>query len=105
MLTKDSIFSLPALEKITIPAWGEIYIRTITVADSIELEEKYKELGKKGPDLVVLTVIYAVCDEQGNRLFTLDDYAKLSQQPYGAMLGVFNHVNAKNATVDELKKS
>lgn len=45
---------------------------------------------------MALSFIFGVCDDKGNRLFTLDDLDKINQINFKAMLSVIKEINKLN---------
>lgn len=81
-------------QKITIPEFdGDIYIRQISVG---EQEQIAKYLEKQKGNNMALSFIFGVCDDKGNRLFTLDDLDKINQINFKAMLSVIKEINKLN---------
>lgn len=72
---------------------GDIYIRQITVG---EQEQIAKYLEKEKGNNMALSFIFGVCDEKGNRLFTIDDLEKINQINFKAMLSVIKEINKLN---------
>lgn len=72
---------------------GDIYIRQITVG---EQEQIAKHLEKEKGNNMALSFIFGVCDEKGNRLFTIDDLDKISQINFKAMLPIIKEINKLN---------
>ncbi|UZA15848.1 phage tail assembly chaperone family protein, TAC [Moraxella bovis] len=72
---------------------GDIYIRQITVG---EQEQIAKHLEKEKGNNMALSFIFGVCDEKGNRLFTIDDLDKINQINFKAMLSVIKEINKLN---------
>lgn len=72
---------------------GDIYIRQITVG---EQEQIAKHLEKEKGNNMALSFIFGVCDEKGNRLFTIDDLDKISQINFKAMLSIIKEINKLN---------
>lgn len=72
---------------------GDIYIRQITVG---EQEQIAKHLEKEKGNNMALSFIFGVCDNKGNRLFTIDDMEKINQINFKAMLSVIKEINKLN---------
>lgn len=72
---------------------GDIYIRQISVG---EQEQIAKHLEEKTGNNMALSFIFSVCDEKGNRLFTIDDLEKINQINFKAMLSVIKEINKLN---------
>lgn len=72
---------------------GDIYIRQISVG---EQEQIAKHLEKEKGNNMALSFIFGVCDEKGNRLFTIDDLDKINQINFKAMLSVIKEINKLN---------
>lgn len=68
---------------VTVPKWGTVYIRDVTVA---EVEEQTDDTAdKKDRRRIARAVARVLCDEKGTRLFDPDDpddVALLAKQPW-----------------------
>lgn len=92
LLASLSVINEP--KKINIAEFdGDIYIRQITVG---EQEQIAKHLEKEKGNNMALSFIFGVCDEKGNRLFTIDDLDKISQINFKAMLSIIKEINKLN---------
>lgn len=92
LLASLSVINKP--KKINIAEFdGDIYIRQITVG---EQEQIAKHLEKEKGNNMALSFIFGVCDEKGNRLFTIDDLDKISQINFKAMLSIIKEINKLN---------
>lgn len=101
-LTRDQILSASdsKTEKVHVPQWGgDVHVRSLTAAERDQWEEAQLERSKKrGVESVSVRmansrarlVAFTCCDEQGNRLFTDDDVARLSQKSAAAVVLVYN---------------
>lgn len=86
-------------KKINIPEFdGDIYIRQISVG---EQEQISKHLEKEEGNSMALSFIFGVCDEKGNRLFTIDDLDKINQINFKAMLAIIKGINKLNGLDDK----
>lgn len=96
-LKSTLISSLSAInkpQKITVPEFdGDLYIRQITVG---EQEEIIKHLEKNKGNNMAISFIYAVCDENGNRLFGIDDLEDINQINFKVMLSITKEINKLN---------
>ncbi|OAV09496.1 phage tail assembly chaperone family protein, TAC [Moraxella catarrhalis] len=72
---------------------GDIFIRQISVG---EQEQIAKQLEKEKGNNMALSFIFGVCDEKGNRLFSLDDLDSINQINFKAMLSVIKQINKLN---------
>lgn len=72
--------------KVTVPRWGEVFVRALTVA---EVEEQSKDTADKSDkNRIARGAARLICDEAGNRLFDPsddDDVALLAQQPWSLL--------------------
>lgn len=103
----SSLSAVNEPKKINIPEFdGDIYIRQISVG---EQEQIAKHLEKQKGNNIALSFIFGVCDEKGNRLFTIDDLEKINQINFKAMLSVIKEINKLNGldadTADHEKNS
>lgn len=72
---------------------GDIFIRQISVG---EQEQIAKHLEQQKGNNMALSFIFGVCDEKGNRLFSLDDLDSINQINFKAMLSVIKEINKLN---------
>lgn len=119
VLTKDEILAMVDLEiqPVFIPEWKNkcIYVKGLTGTERDEFEESVY-LSKSGGDsgnnfknfrakLVAMTA----CDENGNRLFTLDDTEALGKKSAAALERIYKVAEAlsgfRKKDVDELTKN
>ena len=82
---------------VTVPKWGTVYVRDVTVA---EVEEQTNDTAdKKDKQRIARAVARILCDEQGNRLFDpedQDDVALLARQPWKLLSKVIAEGEAGN---------
>ncbi len=75
-----------------VPEWGgDVFIRVLSAEDQATLSDETDP--KRMP---VKVLIYALVDEQGERLFTDEDFAELMQEEFPVILRVFTeaaHLN------------
>lgn len=75
-LTRDAILSADDLPRreVPCPEWGgSVWVRSITLAERLELMPLVKSDG----DITAEMVALCACDEAGTRLFALDDAQRL----------------------------
>lgn len=86
-------------KKINIPEFeGDIYIRQITVGEQAELVETVEQ--GKASDLAT-TFIFGVCDENGNRLFSLDDLEQVNKINFHTMMKIAKEINQFNGVTKD----
>lgn len=86
-------------KKINIPEFnGDIYIRQITVGEQAEFVEIIKQ--NKASDLAI-TFIFGVCDENGNRLFTIDDLEQVNKINFHTMMKIAKEINQFNGVTKD----
>lgn len=134
ILTASDILTaadMPPPERVEVPEWGgAVFVRTLTAGERDRLEkaildarpqedknkdkDKNEEADKRRQTIVPpnfrgLLVSLAACDEQGKRLFTDADVAKLSDKSAAAMSRVFDVAlrlsGFTDADVEELQKN
>ena len=95
------------IKEIDVPAWGKVYIRSLTAAERNELEVRATE--KKLDNFRVTLVGLSLCDENGKQLFTRQEFAKLGAKSAASVGFVFDEAVSLNKIgkqdVDELKKT
>jgi hypothetical protein len=89
MLTREQILaSKPKVKKIEVKELGgEIYIRQLTAKDQDEMERNHLKDGRYDYPRV-LNAIYAICDENGERMFSEKDFDEVAQIPGKALMKV-----------------
>jgi|SRR5882672_1050809 len=92
VLSREQILAAPDLqiEQVAVPEWGEaamVNIRVFSGADRDAWEASVLENGKANMDnLRAKLLSFAICDEQGTRLFSMSDVAALGNKN-GVALG------------------
>lgn len=104
-LTKDQILEAIDLknEPVDVPEWGgSVLVRNMTGADRDAFESAMVSIdadGTRKPDMSNLRaklVAMTVVDDSGNRLFTLDDVARLALKSAAALERVFSAAQRLN---------
>ena len=99
VLTREEILSFNdlSMEIVNVPEWGgDVKVRCLTGGERDELESlvvREKGDGDKNIDLSnfrARLVALSAIDENGNRLFTLDDVKELAKKSAKALDRVFN---------------
>ena len=74
------------VESITLPVWGEVFVRSMSLKDQIAWEKSFSRKSGKG-DVVIEAendevmcrhLTYTFCDKDGNLLFQPDEWERLS---------------------------
>jgi hypothetical protein len=91
-----------------IPEWGcTVYIRTMSAGERDRYEAAH--LANPYQDARARLAAETVCDELGNKLFTADDVAAISQKSCKALDRIFaaamHHNGVTKDDIDELKKN
>lgn len=82
-----------------VPGWPPVYVRTLSVDDQMALTENHE-----AKDVPVLILIHALCDENGDLLFTEDDLPALRRQPFPRIILAFGEAAKRNGlSNDELE--
>ncbi len=98
-------------KKVTLPD-GELYIKALTAMEQEEFESAI--LGADGKaktdvSLKAIMVIMSAEDEEGNKVFTMDDLKTLGEMPAADINKMFNEAqklnNISDADIDELTKN
>lgn len=83
---------------VTVPVWGTVYVRSLTVA---EVEEQADDTANKDDkNRIARGAARLICDEKGKRLFdpaNKDDIALLASQPWDLLRVV---VSASQADIE-----
>lgn len=114
MLTKEQILQTNDLPKelVKVPEWdGEVYVRTMTGAERDNFEQSLViSKGKMNlANIRARLCALAICDENGNRLFTDSEIEQLGQKSAAALDRIFevtqklNGIGAKD--IEELEKN
>ncbi len=97
-------------EKVTLKAFGDVYVKALTIKEQEEFETlAMDDTGSMKTDISIksLMVVKSVEDEQGNKLFTMDDMDQLSTMPSAPINKLFsvssrlNNITEKD--IEELK--
>lgn len=114
MLTKKQILQSNDLSKelVKVPEWnGEVYIRTMTGTERDQFEQSLA-ISKDKLNLANIRArlcALAICDEDGNRLFTDSEIEALGQKSAAALDRIFevaqrlNKIGAKD--IEDLEKN
>ena len=91
MLTRDQILNCQDLkkERVDVPEWGgEVYVKSLTALerDRFELQAQNKAVQNHRAFVVAM----AVCDAEGNKLFTEADIVKLGNKSAAALARIFD---------------
>lgn len=83
--------------KVTVPKWGDVYVRDVSVA---EIEDQTEDTGdKKDKHKIARAAARVLCDAEGNLLFSADDpedVALLARQPWKLLSAVIVEGNSGN---------
>lgn len=99
-LTAADIFAAkPEIYKYTVESLkGDIYVRLLTPVDRRAMAKFVgKDLDSKS---IAANIIYGVCDEDGNRIFTEADYERIDKLPETKIAAMFRAVLEANK-IDE----
>jgi hypothetical protein len=96
MLSRDDILAAPdlATDQVKVEAWGgEVRIRELSAAEMEEFSAWQETLKADGKSARILSMagllVFCIVDQDGNRLFTLDDAPKLAGKNTKALTTVF----------------
>jgi hypothetical protein len=85
-LTRDAIQQVKdrPIEKVDVPEWnGLVYVRTLS-----GLEANQTKTFHESPNTLALYVAMVACDEQGDRLFSIEDADWLGEKDSGVLLRI-----------------
>lgn len=117
-LNRDAILAAQDLktQRVNVPEWGgEVIVRTMTGVERDELEGIMAMQSTKATpaerlrNFRALTVALCTVDEQGNRLFTLEDVEALGKKSTASLTRIFTVAQVLSAlteaAVEELVKN
>jgi hypothetical protein len=88
------------VEKIAVPEWGgDYFIRVISGSDRDAFEDSYAD--KKMKSFRVRFLVLALCDKDGERIFSNDDVSELSKKSAIVINRVFEAAWKSNAFTQE----
>ena len=99
LLSKNEIKEIDDLpsKTVEIPEWGgSIKLRMMTTKSRMDFEKKQSQV-KTNEGVVVLLVLYSCVDEDGNRLFSDDDYDFLASRSPKALMTLFETATELNS--------
>lgn len=106
-LTRESILAAKDLSLVEVetPEWvGSVWVRGLTAHERTELEKSRSDVGDQRLALVVL----CSCDQEGKRLFTLEDVEALGEKNWEPVQRIFEKALELNGmgrqAVEKLKK-
>jgi len=117
MLTKEDILNARDIVKelVQVPEWGgEVYVKSLTGAERDQFEASVVEMRGSNQRFNMKNVraklaAIAICDEAGERLFSAEDVATLSQKSAAALDRVFGVASRlsglSSEDVDNLRKN
>ena len=96
MVTKDSFLDYgrqKTFERLEIPGLGEIFLRKLSGAG----RDRYVAAMAREPELMSSElVVDCVCDENGKRIFSVDDVRAVAQMPMRMIEPIVDAVNEAN---------
>jgi len=117
-LTKDAIKgtkSTPKMKKVEVPEWGgHVFVRELTAHGRDRFEDATfafnTETGKvemrQGQQRRALFLVLAVCDENGDAVFTDDDVSWLGEMEFSVIDRIYQEAQKINGmTVEEATKN
>ena len=100
MNLRDKYLSLKSgkVGSVEVESWGTVHIRALTLSDL----DKLKTLNEA--EAIVSGVLFGVCDDQGQRVFTEGDKETLlNSTPFGVLAAVAEAVGTHNGlTADKV---
>jgi hypothetical protein len=87
------------IKRLEIPEWdGVVYIRSISGRERDDIEcifaDENQELSEKLRNMRARMAVLSVCDNEGNRLFTLQDMEWLGEKNANALNKIFTEARA-----------
>lgn len=113
-MLRDNIFSAIDVKtrKVEVEEWGvTLYVRTMSGHNRASFNQMASQLEKqnRSADADTWLVILTACDENGNLVFTHEDFEKLNQKSYAAITKVAREALVVNGllpdAISEAKKN
>jgi hypothetical protein len=101
-LNRDQILTVPDLprEEVFVPEWdGSVFVKTLSMAESLALSEAMKAHADEAQAGVILA--FTLCDEDGCRLFTESDIAYLNGKASGPLVKLLRASERLNKLTSE----
>lgn len=117
LLSRDNILAVTTFKKelVSVPEWGgDVYIRVMTGAESdvfteMILAHEEQHGNNRLPHLKAVLAILTVCDDQGGRIFDMNDLDMLLSKESNALSKIFDVSRRLNGltpdTQDEITKN
>lgn len=109
---RDLVLQAQDLKRVpvVVPEWNcTVYVRTLTGAERVALEQLQKELADDELSLICKFIVATVCDENGVMQFTDGDIPALKNKSVTALLKVYAEALKLNTltkeAVDETEKN
>lgn len=109
ILNRDAILQTSDIRKelVSVPEWGgDVYVRSLTAAERDQFEAslivqrgKQQEINLKNARAKL--AVLAICDEQGQRLFSDADLAEMGKKSAGALQRVWIVAQRLSGITDE----
>ena len=99
-------------EPVEVSPWGgTVYIKSLNGVERVQFYEQVGRLAKDGEDgperttrIALLLVIFALCDEHGNRILQPEDVDELAKHNGELLNGLCAVANRLNKIGDDAKK-
>lgn len=111
MLTKDMIIAVNDIhtERVEVPEWGgHVFVRTMSLGDKKRYEAELYEIDDKGKvkiksdgDYKAVMLASCVCNEKGEKLFTMKDIQAISEKSAAPIERILEVANKMNKHIEE----
>jgi hypothetical protein len=91
------------VKRFPVAEWnGDIFLRSLTAAEREKWESVFEARREKTTaSVMALLAAYAICDENGNSLFTEEDVSALAKKDGAVMLRIAEAAMAMNAVTEK----
>lgn len=108
-LNRDQITEFDDRPSALVDVWGgQVMVKAMSTKDRIDFEAAQKD-NKSQTEMVVLYVLYSCTDDNGNKLFKLEDKELIESKSPASLLKIFNasiSLNTLNSeTIEEQAKN
>lgn len=102
--SSDELFALPGYDPVMVPLTGTdrvVFVRIINGRERDEVDAFFIASNRDTRGLRAKVVMYAACDENGDRLFGDDDFDRVSSLPSPVLTELFDAAADLNGLTDE----
>jgi hypothetical protein len=101
ILTRDAILKAKVnITSVEVPGWeGTVLFRPLSVAGLSDFMEQREKL--TAYQLYPLLIVLSLCDENGEYIFTQDDFEELAKQPFATLKTIGDEILKLNGLADK----